>query len=122
MPLGGAATGLIGGLTGQQGALRSIFFLRSGLDGPQFVATGVVISILIDFARVPTYSATLATGSMPLSHHHMGLIALGTAGAFAGAWLGSCYLMNAKIRIVRIVVAAMLFSIGAALVLGLICS
>src|SRR5690606_12955220 len=55
MPFGGLATGFIGGLTGQQGALRSIFLLKSGLDPQRFIATGVMIAILIDLSRVPAY-------------------------------------------------------------------
>src|SRR5690606_31322817 len=40
-PVGGLATGFLGGLTGQQGALRSMFLLRFGLDPARFIATGV---------------------------------------------------------------------------------
>ena len=44
-PLGGLATGLLGGLTGQQGALRSMFLLRFGLDPARFIATGAMIAV-----------------------------------------------------------------------------
>ncbi len=58
MPLGGAITGFFGGLTGQQGAFRSIFLLRSGLAADQFIATGVMIAILVDLSRLTTYAAS----------------------------------------------------------------
>jgi uncharacterized membrane protein YfcA len=120
MPIGGAVTGLFGGLTGQQGALRSIFLLRTNLDGPQFIATGTLVSILIDLARVPTYFATFTATSLNFDARAIGLIATGAAAAFAGAWLGSRYLATSKIEVVRLLVAGLLFVIGGALVLGYI--
>lgn len=120
MPIGGAATGFCGGLTGQQGALRSVFLLRTNLDAPQFIATGTLVSILIDLARVPTYFGTFAATSIDLGRREIGLIAFGTIAAFGGAWLGSRYLKKARIEAVRIIVAGLLFTIGTALVLGLI--
>jgi uncharacterized protein len=120
IPIGGALTGFCGGLTGQQGALRSVFLLRTNLDAPQFIATGTLVSILIDLARVPTYFASFATSSLDLGAREIGLIAVGTVAAFAGAWLGSRYLKKARIEIVRVIVAGLLFGIGTALVLGLI--
>jgi uncharacterized membrane protein YfcA len=120
MPIGGAVTGFCGGLTGQQGALRSVFLLRTSLGAPQFIATGTLVSILIDIARVPTYFASFAATSLDLGGRETGLIAFGTVAAFAGAWLGSRYLKKARIEVVRVIVAALLFAIGTALVLGLI--
>jgi uncharacterized membrane protein YfcA len=120
MPIGGAVTGFFGGLTGQQGALRSVFLLRTNLDAAQFIATGTLVSILIDLARVPTYFATFAATSLDLGTRAIGLIAFGTVAAFAGAWLGSRYLKKARIEVVRVIVAGLLFAIGSALVLGLI--
>jgi uncharacterized membrane protein YfcA len=120
MPVGGAATGFFGGLTGQQGALRSIFLLRTGLEAPQYIATGVLVAILIDLARVPTYFGTFAATSLDLGGRDVALIAFGTIAAFAGAWLGARYLKKATIEVVRVIVAGLLFIIGTALILGLI--
>lgn len=120
IPVGGAITGFCGGLTGQQGALRSVFLLRTDLDAAQFIATGTLVSVLIDLARVPTYFAAFAATSFDLGTRAIGLIAFGTVAAFAGAWLGSRYLKKARIDVVRFIVAGLLFAIGSALVLGLI--
>ena len=120
VPVGGAATGFFGGLTGQQGALRSMFLLRTGLPAKQFIATGVLVSIFIDLARVPTYFATYAASSAELGERQMWLIAFGALAAFAGAWLGSRYLEKATISVVRGMVAGLMLIIGGALVLGLI--
>lgn len=120
IPVGGAATGLFGGLTGQQGALRSMFLLRAGLDAKQFIATGVLVSIFIDLARVPTYFSAFAASSLDLDARQMWLIAFGALAAFAGAWLGSRYLKKATIGVVRVIVASLMFVIGGALIFGLI--
>ncbi len=120
MPYGGALTGFIGGLTGQQGALRSMFLLKSGLDPARFVATGVMIAILIDVSRLPVYAASFTTMNGDLGSRGWALVAMGTLAAFAGAWLGTRYLKNATIGLVRALVTTLMLTIGAALVAGLI--
>lgn len=120
MPLGGAVTGFIGGLTGQQGAFRAMFLLKSGLQLQRFIPTGVMIAILIDLARLPTYAVTFADTNPHLAGHEGALIAAGTLSAFAGAYLGTRYLREATIETVRTIVAALMLAVGSALVLGLI--
>lgn len=94
MPVGGLVTGFIGGLTGQQGAFRSMFLLRSRLDPSQFIATGVLIAILIDISRLPTYAASFEGEA--LGTHGWKLVAVGTVCAFAGALLGTRYLKKRR--------------------------
>src|SRR3546814_7000782 len=53
IPLGGVIMGFMGGLTGQQGAFRSMFLLKSGLDARHFIATGVILAIMVDLSRLP---------------------------------------------------------------------
>jgi len=120
VPVGGAATGFFGGLTGQQGALRSMFLLRTGLSAPQFIGTSVLVSIFVDLGRVPTYFATFSTSSLDWGQREGAMIAVGTVAAFAGAWLGSRYLQKARIEVVRVIVAGLLLVSGAGLVLGAI--
>lgn len=120
MPYGGALTGFIGGLTGQQGALRSMFLLKSGLDPARFVATGVMVAILIDVSRLPVYAAIFTTMNGDLGERGWALVAVGTFAAFAGAYLGARYLRKATIDVVRLLVTTMMLVIGAALVVGLI--
>lgn len=120
MPLGGALTGFIGGLTGQQGALRSMFLLKSGMIPQRFVATGVMIAILVDVSRLATYAASLSAADLNLAGRDGLLVLLGTLAAFAGAYLGARYLQKATLGTVRITVAVLMFAIGAGLVLGVI--
>lgn len=118
MPIGGAVTGFFGGPTGQQGALRSMFLLISDLKPSRFVATGVVIAIIIDLSRLPTYAASF-DGEV-LGRHGWVLVGVGTLCAFAGALLGVRFLRKATIGVVRAIVAAMMLLIGTALVIGLL--
>src|SRR3954453_2200735 len=55
LPLGGALSGFFGGLSGNQGALRSAFLLKAGLSKDAFVATGVVSAVIVDAVRLVVY-------------------------------------------------------------------
>jgi uncharacterized protein len=51
----GALSGLLGGLVGNQGSIRSAAMLGLGLDGERFVATATGIGLIVDTARIPVY-------------------------------------------------------------------
>jgi hypothetical protein len=120
LPLGGVVSGFMGGMTGQQGALRSVFLLQTGLDGPRFIATGVMVAVLVDLARLPTYVATFDASVMTLAGREGALIAIGTASAFLGAWLGARFLKRATVGVIRLVVAVVMLLIGIGMVLGVL--
>lgn len=119
MPLGGLVTGFFGGLTGHQGALRSMFLLKGGLAPERFIATGVILAVLVDVSRLPTYAAGFGAAG-GLSAHAWALVATGTLSAFAGAWLGARYLRKATVGVVRVIVAGLMIVIGAGLAAGLL--
>src|ERR1051325_2546008 len=48
-------SGFFGGLSGNQGALRSAFLIRTGLSKESFIATGIMIACLVDFTRLSVY-------------------------------------------------------------------
>ena len=56
--IAGALSGLLGGLVGNQGGLRSAALLGFGLDKRTFVGTATAIGLLVDGARMPVYVAT----------------------------------------------------------------
>ena len=118
--VGGLATGFLGGLTGQQGALRSMFLLRFGLDPARFIATGVMIAVLIDLSRLPVYALTVGSAAGTLDTRQGLLVGWAVLCAFAGAWGAVRWLKKVTIGLVRGVVAAAMLAIGAALVAGLI--
>ncbi len=116
-PLGGALSGFFGGLAGMQGALRSAFLARSGLDKQAFVATGAAIACVIDLARLAVYAGTLLAVFGTLDHR---LLVWAVLAAFAGAWLGNRLLHKTTLRGLQRVVAAMLFAFAIGLILGLL--
>jgi hypothetical protein len=115
LPLGGALSGFFGGLSGMQGALRSAFLARSGLDKQAFVATGAAIAAIIDVARLSVYGATLVAVFGALDHT---LLAAAVLAAFTGAWAGNRLLKKTTLRGLQRVVAAMLFVFAIGLIAG----
>ena len=120
IPLGGLVTGFLGGLTGQQGALRSIFLLRSGLTAERFIATGVMVAILVDVSRLGAYWASFRSAGLSPAGREGMMVAAGTLAAFAGAWLAARYSKKVTIASIRYSVAALMLLIGAALAVGVI--
>jgi uncharacterized membrane protein YfcA len=55
LPLGGVISGFFGGLSGHQGAFRSMFLIKADLEKEVFVATGVVLAIMVDVSRMLVY-------------------------------------------------------------------
>jgi uncharacterized membrane protein YfcA len=117
LPLGGLLSGFFGGLSGHQGALRAPFLLKAGLSKEGFIATGVVIALMVDIPRLAVYSANMpflrTGGSLPL-------LAAAVLAAFSGAWLGNRLLKRVTLRGIQVLVALMLLGISVALGLGLI--
>lgn len=120
VPVGGLITGFFGGLTGQQGAFRSIFLLRSGLPPERFIATGVMIAVLVDLSRLTTYAASFSTAGLDLAGHEGVLVLAGALSAFGGAFVATRHLDKVTIGAIRYGVAALMLVIGAALAIGLL--
>jgi uncharacterized membrane protein YfcA len=53
--LGGSLSGLLGGLVGNQGGIRSAALLGFNLEPKVFVATATAIALVVDGARMPVY-------------------------------------------------------------------
>ena len=49
LPIGGFLSGFFGGLSGNQGALRSSFLIKLNLEKQTFIATTVIISFFVEF-------------------------------------------------------------------------
>ncbi len=129
MPLGGIASGFFGGLSGHQGALRSAFLLRAGLDRDAFVGTSSVCSVLVDLTRLAVYALSLptlarltgskfASASPDAEPLPWALISTGCIAAIAGAVLGARLVKKVRIEGLRVVVGVLLTLTGAALALG----
>ena len=120
MVWGGLLSGFFGGLSGNQGALRSMFLIRAGLNKDEFIGTGIVSAVMVDTARLLVYGVGLFTVPFSTIFGMKGLILAAMISAFAGALLGRELLKKITLRIVQIVVGVMLIVLGLALSVGLI--
>jgi uncharacterized membrane protein YfcA len=117
LPVGGVLSEFFGGLSGNQGALRSAFLLKAGLSRDGYIATGVVIACLVDFTRLSVYGSHFSKAG---GTGNLALLATAVASAFPGAFLGSRFMKKVTMRSIQILVAVMLPGIAIALGLGLI--
>lgn len=117
LPLGGLISGFFGGLSGNQGALRSAFLSKAGLDKEAFIATGVATAAIVDLTRLSVYLRHFKTVGLEAN---WGLILAATLTAFAGAFIGSRLMKKITLRTVQIIVGVMLIFIGFFLCMGLI--
>ena len=122
IPLGGILSGFFGGLSGLQGALRSAFLIRAGLDKDQFIGTGVVSAVIVDISRLAIYGITFFSKHFTTigAHGESGLIVAGIVCAWFGSFIGVQLLKKTTLRAVQLIVGAMLLLLSIALGLGAI--
>lgn len=120
LPLGGALSGFFGGLSGNQGALRSAFLIKAGLSKEAFVATGVVSAVLVDAIRLMVYGAGFLSGHLTNSQELITPIIVATICAFTGAFIGKRFLYKVTLQSIQIVVATAMLLIGLGLLAGLV--
>ncbi len=112
---GGAISGFFGGLSGHQGALRSIFLLRSGMGKEAFIATATAIAVLVDLTRLPVYLTHLPLDQL---QDQAILLTATVLASFLGAWWGKRLIPKITFRTVRLVVGMLVLGIALALLLG----
>lgn len=117
LPIGGALSGFFGGLSGNQGALRSAFLMKAGLSKEAFVGTAVVVSTFVDFTRLGVYATRLAT--IELTDNYT-LVLCATLSAMSGAYLGNKLLKKVTLKFLKVTVAILLIMVSLALGAGLI--
>ncbi len=119
IPVGGVLSGFFGGLSGHQGALRSVFLLRTGLSKESFIATGVAAACVVDVARLSKYLQGASTLGWAAHGAHL-LVA--TVAAFLGAWLGNRMLKKVTLEWIQTLVALMILVIAVLLGSGVLSS
>ncbi|MBL7932863.1 MAG: sulfite exporter TauE/SafE family protein [Bacteroidia bacterium] len=117
IPLGGLLSGFFGGLSGNQGALRSAFLLRTNLSKESFIATGVVIAVMIDISRLIVYSTDIFKHGASINYS---LLIAASLSAFAGALIGNTVLKKITIKTLQTIVGVMLIIFSILLGCGLI--
>ena len=117
LPVGGALSGFFGGLSGNQGALRSAFLIKAGLSKEAFIGTAVVVSTFVDFTRLSVYATRFTKSGLT---DNLTLVICATLAGIAGAFLGNKLLKKVTLRFLQVTVAIMLIIISLALGAGLI--
>ena len=117
LPIGGVLSGFFGGLSGNQGALRSAFLIKAGLSKESFIGTAVVISTFVDLTRLSVYARGLTYSDFVTNWL---LIAVATLSAITGAFLGNKLLKKVTLQALQTVVAVLLILLSLALGLGLL--
>lgn len=118
--LGGLLSGFFGGLSGNQGALRSAFLLKAGLDKQAFVATGVVSAVIVDAVRLGVYGSQGTFAWVSGGSGVPAAVVVATACALAGTLLGRRLLNVVTLRFVRRIVVIAMILIGSMLALGVL--
>ena len=106
--VGGALSGLLGGLVGNQGGIRAAALLGFDVDKEAFVATATAVALVVDGARIPVY---LLTQGSDLAAQGP-LIAVLAIGAIVGTLAGGWTLRRLPEPIFRRVVGALLLLLG----------
>ncbi len=106
---GGLASGLLSGLLGAGGAIRSLFVLTFGLERDAYIATNASLALMADLVRIPVY---LTIGVVNPHREDLLLIPLMIIVAFAGTLLGRRVAQNIPQERFRPVVLAALFLAG----------
>ena len=114
---GGLLSGFFGGLSGMQGALRSAFLIKSGLSKESYIATGVVIALVVDVTRLSVYAGNFASSGL---QEQISLVVVATLSAITGAFFANRMLHKVTFKSVQQIVAFMLIVLALALGSGLI--
>lgn len=106
--VGGALSGLLGGLVGNQGGIRAAALLGFDVSRQAFIATATAVALIVDGARIPVYLATQGADLAP----QWPLIVVLAIGAVAGTLLGGRVLRRMSEPVFRRVVGALLLLLG----------
>jgi uncharacterized membrane protein YfcA len=112
--VGGLLSGLLGGLTGHQGALRSAFLLRVGLSKEAFLGTVAWAAVLVDISRLTVYRQELpSVTGLPVEAT---LACIGAA--ILGTWIAKRGLPRMNLAGIRVAVGVLLILYGVLLAAG----
>lgn len=114
---GGAISGFFGGLSGNQGALRSVFLINTNLDERAFIGTNAVIAVAVDIIRLAVYSVTF---QHLLTKGHAPLLSVAAIAGICGVFSGMALLKKITIVFIQKIIIALLYLIGILLTLGII--
>ena len=118
MPLGGLLSGFFGGISGHQGAFRSVFLTKTGLSKEEFIGTSTAIALVIDLSRITIYAST--TFSFFRTEGLASHLVIGILFAFAGTYFGKKLLTKTTISGIQRVVGVLLIIYGVLFLVGVL--
>jgi len=119
IPLGGMLSGFLGGLSGNQGTLRSAFLIKSGLNKEQFIGTSAVCSIIVDVTRISVYGIAIYNHQFKGLNEVWSLLIAASAVVLLGAYIGSKLMHKVTFKTVQTIVGVMLLVLGFAIMMGI---
>ncbi len=104
----GGVSGMLGGLVGNQGGIRSAALLSFQMSKDSFVATATAIGLIVDIFRMPVYFWSEWSGIS----ENRALIGLCTLGVLAGTLLGTRLLKRLPERSFKRIVSSLILVLG----------
>jgi uncharacterized membrane protein YfcA len=109
--IGGATSGLLGGLIGNQGGIRAAAMLAFDVPKESFVATTTAIALIVDAVRLPIYGISEGRAVLAIWPY----ILIASVAVLAGTWLGKSVLGKIPENHFRRIVALLLLILGLAM-------
>jgi len=122
LPVGGALSGFFGGLSGHQGALRTVFLRRAGLGKKELVGTFAACAVLVDASRLLGYGVGFfgeKLGELQ-ADGRLTPVYVAMAAAFTGSFVGARLVKKVTLQAVQGVITGMLLVTAVLLITGLI--
>jgi len=113
---GGFLSGLLGGLVGNQGAIRSAYLLNYKISKETFIATATVIALAIDATRIPVY---LVLHQEYISRIQIDILIV-IAVAFLGTLVGKRVVTFLSTTLFKKIVAGFVLLIGVLFTFGVV--
>jgi uncharacterized protein len=110
--IAGGLSGLLGGLVGNQGGIRSAAMIGFNLPKDAFVATATAVALFVDGARLPVYLITQGDRIADLTRP----IAIASLGVVIGTLIGSRVLSRIPEVWFRRILAVVLWLLGIAMI------
>lgn len=104
----GAVSGMLGGMVGNQGGIRSAAMLGFDVPRQSFVATATAVGVIVDLARMPVYLANHWDAVLA----EWPVVVTATAGAVVGTLLGAKLLRRIPEALYRRLVSLLLVALG----------
>lgn len=104
----GALSGILGGLVGNQGGIRSAALLGFNLNRQAYIATATATGVIVDAARMPVYFVAHRADLYPIAN----LILISSVAAILGTIAGTLILHKLPERVFRLSVDVLLVGLG----------